>query len=444
MALQLPTSSREWDLYRTLLSIGCLKKLDLITADLTISLPTLRRRLARLEVVHACKLARFADNRYSLTSAGQTLINDLHAVDDVLGGFNDFGYNSTTVSREVLQIRSSGRVLEEFWLPFIAVKLELFYSFRVCFLTPESLETVSTGPMSVSVGSHFTVSSLDQVEHVGASISCFAAYEKYIQKFGQPTADNLKDHVFIRVKEASRDAHFLGETETVERRCNHSFLVDSYGSAHCMAKAGLGFTVHSGSRQTSISGLKLLPLLGRSQTPVHASFCGDAWRGGAGLHAASCYPAVASDLSAHRSIVSGARRVSKNVPASLSNWNLIRSFLALSYFLEYTAAAQELGVSVPTLRRRIDRLESFLNCRLFIYERRVLQLTPDGQQAIEIATQADRIMGEVRELQGSRQTAARPCLNLSMDENVLHYFWVPFAARNAARLSAYQTKIDVD
>ena len=280
MALQLPTSSREWDLYRTLLSIGCLKKLDLITADLTISLPTLRRRLARLEVVHACKLARFADNRYSLTSAGQTLINDLHAVDDVLGGFNDFGYNSTTVSREVLQIRSSGRVLEEFWLPFIAVKPELFYSFRVRFLTPESLETVSTGPMSVSVGSHFTVSSLDQVEHVGTSISCFAAYEKYIQKFGQPTADNLKDHVFIRVKEASRDAHFLGETETVERRCNHSFLVDSYGSAHCMAKAGLGFTVHSGSRQTSISGLKLLPLLGRSQTPVHASFCGDAWRGG--------------------------------------------------------------------------------------------------------------------------------------------------------------------
>ena len=73
----LPISSREWDLYRTFLSVGLLENVDLITADLSISIPTLRRRIARLESLHGRKLCRNAGSRFSLTRDGQALLNSL-------------------------------------------------------------------------------------------------------------------------------------------------------------------------------------------------------------------------------------------------------------------------------------------------------------------------------------------------------------------------------
>ena len=97
-----------------------------------------------------------------------------------------------------------------------------------------------------------------------------------------------------------------------------------------------------------------------------------------------------------------------HLPKSLASWSLIRSFLSLAYFLEYGPAARELGVSVPTLRRRIQRLESFLGSSLLVYERRTLQLTEAGLKALEIASHADRRIAAIRDNEDQVRSVSMP------------------------------------
>ena len=136
--------------------------------------------------------------------------------------------------------------------------------------------------------------------------------------------------------------------------------------------------------------------------------------------------------------------MASQLPKSLASCSLIRSFLSLAYFLEYGPAARELNVSVPTLRRRIQRLETYLGCSLLVYERRTMQLTDAGQQALEIATSADRRIAAIRDNEDQIRQASRPPLRLAMDENVLTYFWIPFCVRHAALLERYQISMHVD
>ena len=136
--------------------------------------------------------------------------------------------------------------------------------------------------------------------------------------------------------------------------------------------------------------------------------------------------------------------MASQLPKSLASWSLIRSFLSLAYFLEYGPAARELNVSVPTLRRRIQRLETYLGCSLLVYDRRTMQLTEAGQQALEIATSADRRIAAIRDNEEQIRQASRPPLRLAMDENVLTYFWIPFCVRHAALLERYQISVHVD
>ena len=89
---------------------------------------------------------------------------------------------------------------------------------------------------------------------------------------------------------------------------------------------------------------------------------------------------------------------------------------------------------MPTLRRRIQRLETYLGHSLLVYERRTLQLTEAGQQALKIATKADRRIATIRDNQDQCRQASLPPLRLAMDENVLTYFWIPFCVRHGALL----------
>lgn len=107
-------------------------------------------------------------------------------------------------------------------------------------------------------------------------------------------------------------------------------------------------------------------------------------------------------------------------------------------------AARELNVSVPALRRRIQRLETYLGYSLLVYERRTMKLTEAGQKALEIAFNADRRIAAIRDNEDQIRQASRPPLRLAMDENVLTYFWIPFCVRHAALLERYQISVHVD
>ncbi|MCA3237683.1 MAG: LysR family transcriptional regulator [Curvibacter sp.] len=59
------------------------------------------------------------------------------------------------------------------------------------------------------------------------------------------------------------------------------------------------------------------------------------------------------------------RKTESNTPARLTDWNLLRSFLAVYEAGTLTAAADELGLSQPTLGRHVRELELLLGETLF-------------------------------------------------------------------------------
>lgn len=70
------------------------------------------------------------------------------------------------------------------------------------------------------------------------------------------------------------------------------------------------------------------------------------------------------------------------------DWNDLRYFLAVAQGGSLSSAAQQLGVSVSTVSRRIDTLEQSLKLRLFRPHRDGYDLTPDGQGLLPAADQA--------------------------------------------------------
>ncbi|MBC3910223.1 LysR family transcriptional regulator [Undibacterium umbellatum] len=70
---------------------------------------------------------------------------------------------------------------------------------------------------------------------------------------------------------------------------------------------------------------------------------------------------------------------------SQTDWNLIRSFVAVVEHGSLTRAAEAMGLSQPTLSRQIAELESSLGAALFERVARGLKLTPTGENLVEPA-----------------------------------------------------------
>jgi len=70
---------------------------------------------------------------------------------------------------------------------------------------------------------------------------------------------------------------------------------------------------------------------------------------------------------------------------SQTDWNLIRSFVAVVEQGSLTRAAEAMGLSQPTLSRQIAELESSIGAALFERVARGLKLTPTGENLVEPA-----------------------------------------------------------
>ena len=66
------------------------------------------------------------------------------------------------------------------------------------------------------------------------------------------------------------------------------------------------------------------------------------------------------------------------------DWDCFRYFLAVVEHKSLSAAARELGVTQPTVGRRIRYLESWLNARLFDRENYGYNLTPAGETIVDL------------------------------------------------------------
>jgi LysR family hydrogen peroxide-inducible transcriptional activator len=122
----------------------------------------------------------------------------------------------------------------------------------------------------------------------------------------------------------------------------------------------------------------------------------------------------------------------------------LRALVALADHLHFGQAAEELGVSQPSVSAAISGLEASLGVELAERSSRRVVLTPVGQQA---AARARRILAEVDHLVGSATGEAAPAqgpLRLGVIPTVAPYVLAPVLRALARRLPEVRLEVTED
>jgi len=128
-----------------------------------------------------------------------------------------------------------------------------------------------------------------------------------------------------------------------------------------------------------------------------------------------------------------------------TNWDDHRYFLAIARERSLTAAGKALGVSQPTVSRRLETLESKLKVRLFDRTRQGYELTAVGmdlfetvQQVEEDLTQIDRkIYGKDQDLTGGLRIT---CTEIFLNGYLASFVWRFLAQHPAIEFSVLCTR----
>ncbi|MEN3930206.1 LysR family transcriptional regulator [Microvirga sp. W0021] len=119
-----------------------------------------------------------------------------------------------------------------------------------------------------------------------------------------------------------------------------------------------------------------------------------------------------------------------NTTTSIPNFRQIKSFLALARHLSFTRAAEELGISQPTLTVQIHQLEETLSVILFDRNRRQVRLTDVGRNLLEpleqLLTDLDAVMNfsndRAQLRSGTVRIAAMPSISSSLIPKTIRIF----------------------
>jgi len=89
-----------------------------------------------------------------------------------------------------------------------------------------------------------------------------------------------------------------------------------------------------------------------------------------------------------------------------NNWDDHRYFLAIARHRSLTAAARALGVSQPTVSRRLEVIEATFNARLFDRTRQGYELTPVGAELFDTVVRVEEDLADAnRKIYGMDQQA---------------------------------------
>src|SRR4051794_20403557 len=78
-----------------------------------------------------------------------------------------------------------------------------------------------------------------------------------------------------------------------------------------------------------------------------------------------------------------------HAPAMSLDWESCRVFLEVARARSFSGAGQALGLSQPTVGRRVAALEQVLGARLVVRGARSLVLTPDGEALLHDVQRMD-------------------------------------------------------
>ena len=123
------------------------------------------------------------------------------------------------------------------------------------------------------------------------------------------------------------------------------------------------------------------------------------------------------------------------------DWEAIRCFVAVARRGSLSEAAEELGMSIPTISRRIDSLEAQLGLKLLMRGPRGASLTEAGQAILQVAEPGARHLSQVaRRARALQEGPNLPSVRISATEGVVADILAP----RLASLRALDPAIAID
>jgi molybdate transport repressor ModE-like protein len=113
------------------------------------------------------------------------------------------------------------------------------------------------------------------------------------------------------------------------------------------------------------------------------------------------------------------------------DWNLVRSFLAITRSGSMTAAAKRLKIDYSTLSRRIAALEASLGSQLFDRRTSGSSLTEAGERLLEMAEQMDQLATSAAQSIGDSKLQANGAVRIGTPDG----FGTKFLAQRLGELS---------
>lgn len=118
-------------------------------------------------------------------------------------------------------------------------------------------------------------------------------------------------------------------------------------------------------------------------------------------------------------------------PDFQNNWDDFRIFGEAARLGSFSTAAKQLGMTQPTVSRRVKSLEQRLGVRLFDRFPHGLDLTPEGVKVLEAVRQAEAAFAAVRRNVGGSDGRLEGSVRLCVPEGIASFWLVP-------RLSEFQ------
>ena len=112
-------------------------------------------------------------------------------------------------------------------------------------------------------------------------------------------------------------------------------------------------------------------------------------------------------------------------PGPFPSWDDFRFFLATSETGSFSKAANYLGVTQPTISRRIDNLEQVLSVRLFDRLPNGVSLTVEGESILVAAREIERTVNDIHKRIFGSDQRMDGTVRISVTDGLASYWMVP-------------------
>lgn len=133
------------------------------------------------------------------------------------------------------------------------------------------------------------------------------------------------------------------------------------------------------------------------------------------------------------------------LPQSMREWNLYRAFLSLARTKNFEVAASELGISVVTLRRRIERLEQLAGGKLSDGSNSNFELTGRGKKIYDVVQTAEEGLATLVDRSNTvRLGHTRTPVSIGSANVYFEHFWLPLFEANEGLLDEFIVSFESD